>query len=266
MNELALFAGAGGGILGGKLLGWRTVCAVELDAYCRRVLLARQRDGFLPRFPIWDNVETFDGKPWRGKVDVVSGGFPCQDLSRAKTHDSGGKFVADGLDGKRSGLWRKMADIICDVQPSYALVENVTALLDHGIGIVLRDLAALGYDARWGVLSASATGAPHHRERVFLVAHSKRIGRKEEVFFPVKLVSGSLPQTPKGEFSRTGFVFGAGPWRVGRQIESAVLGLDDRVAGGMDRLAAAGNAQVPAVAALAWRLLGGPEGDCGGPR
>ena len=66
MNELALFAGAGGGILGGKLLGWRTVCAVELDAYCRRVLLARQRDGFLPRFPIWDNVTTFDGKPWRG--------------------------------------------------------------------------------------------------------------------------------------------------------------------------------------------------------
>lgn len=66
MNELALFAGAGGGILGGKLLGWRTVCAVELDAYCRRVLLARQRDGFLPRFPIWDDVQTFDGKPWRG--------------------------------------------------------------------------------------------------------------------------------------------------------------------------------------------------------
>jgi DNA (cytosine-5)-methyltransferase 1 len=66
VNELALFAGAGGGILGGKLLGWRTVCAVELDAYCRRVLLARQRDGFLPRFPIWDDVQTFDGKPWRG--------------------------------------------------------------------------------------------------------------------------------------------------------------------------------------------------------
>ena len=99
MNELALFAGAGGGILGGKLLGWRTVCAVELDAYCRRVLLARQRDGCLSRFPIWDDVQTFDGKPWRGSVDVVSGGFPCTDISVAKQK-------AQGIEGEASGLWR----------------------------------------------------------------------------------------------------------------------------------------------------------------
>ena len=83
MNELALFAGAGGGILGGHLLGWRTVCAVEIEDYPRRVLLQRQADGFLPRFPIWDDVRTFDGKPWKGKVDVISGGFPCQDISIA---------------------------------------------------------------------------------------------------------------------------------------------------------------------------------------
>ena len=83
MNELALFAGAGGGILGGKLLGWRTVCAVEWEQYPASVLCARQNDGFLPPFPIWDDVQTFDGKPWRGIVDVVSGGFPCQDISVA---------------------------------------------------------------------------------------------------------------------------------------------------------------------------------------
>ena len=83
MNELALFAGAGGGILGGKLLGWRTVCAVEWEPYPASVLCARQNDGFLPPFPIWDDVQTFDGKPWRGLVDVVSGGFPCQDISAA---------------------------------------------------------------------------------------------------------------------------------------------------------------------------------------
>lgn len=257
MRELALFAGAGGGILGGKLLGWRTVCAVEWDAYAASVLAARQNDGCLEAFPIWDDVQTFDGRPWRGLVDVVSGGFPCQDLSRAKTHDSGGKFVADGLDGERSGLWREMSRIIRDVQPRYALVENVTALLDEGIGIVLRDLAEMGYDAQWGVLSASATGSPHHRERVFLVAYPKRIGREKEIFFPVKLVGGSLPQAPKGEFGRTGFISGAGAWSDGRQIESAILGLDDRLAGGMDRLAASGNAQVPAVAALAWKVLRG---------
>ena len=83
MNELALFAGAGGGILGGHLLGWRTVCAVEWEAYPASVLVARQNDKILPPFPIWDDVQTFDGKPWRGIVDVVSGGFPCQDISAA---------------------------------------------------------------------------------------------------------------------------------------------------------------------------------------
>ena len=83
MNELALFAGAGGGILGGKLLGWRTVCAVEWEPYPASVLCARQNDGLLPPFPIWDDIQTFDGNPWRGIVDVVSGGFPCQDISAA---------------------------------------------------------------------------------------------------------------------------------------------------------------------------------------
>jgi DNA (cytosine-5)-methyltransferase 1 len=83
LNELALFAGAGGGILGGHLLGWRTVCAVEWEQYPASVLCARQNDGLLSPFPIWDDVQTFDGSPWRGIVDVVSGGFPCQDISSA---------------------------------------------------------------------------------------------------------------------------------------------------------------------------------------
>jgi len=77
VNELALFAGAGGGILGGHLLGWRTVCAVERDAYAAQILAQRQTDGLLPPFPIWSDVCSFDGRPWRGLVDVVSGGFPC---------------------------------------------------------------------------------------------------------------------------------------------------------------------------------------------
>ena len=95
MNELHLFAGAGGGILGGMLLGHRTVCAVEIEPYCRKVLLQRQRDGILPWFPIWDDVRTFDGKPWRGIADVVCGGFPCQDISIAG-HGA-------GIEGARSG-------------------------------------------------------------------------------------------------------------------------------------------------------------------
>jgi DNA (cytosine-5)-methyltransferase 1 len=164
MNELALFAGAGGGILGGKLLGWRTVCAVEWEKYPASVLLARQNDGILPPFPIWDDVQTFDGRPWQGIVDVISGGFPCQDISVA------GK--GDGLDGERSGLWREMARIIGEVRPKYAFVENSPMLTTRGLGTVLRDLAKLGFDAEWGVLGADDVGANHHRKRIWILAYS----------------------------------------------------------------------------------------------
>jgi DNA (cytosine-5)-methyltransferase 1 len=168
MNELALFAGAGGGILGGHLLGWRTVCAVEWEPYAASVLAARQNDGLLPPFPIWDDVQTFDGRPWRGCVDVVSGGFPCQDISVA------GKGA--GIDGARSGMWGHMARIVGEVRPRYVFVENSPALLTRGLGRVLGDLAALGYDCRWTVLGAADVGAPHQRDRFWLVgADSDRV-------------------------------------------------------------------------------------------
>lgn len=162
MNELALFAGAGGGILGGKLLGWRTVCAVERGAYAAQVLAQRQNDGILEPFPIWSDVQTFDGKPWRGIVDVISGGFPCQDISVA------GKGA--GITGKRSGMWSHMARIIGEVRPRFAFVENSPALITRGLGVVLGDLAALGYDCSWTVLGAYDVGAPHQRDRFWLVA------------------------------------------------------------------------------------------------
>jgi DNA (cytosine-5)-methyltransferase 1 len=162
MNELHLFAGAGGGILGGMLLGHTTVCAVELEPYCRKVLLQRQRDGILPKFPIWDDVTTFDGTPWRGKVDVVCGGFPCQDISAA------GKGA--GITGERSGLWGEMARIIGEIRPKYAFVENSPMLTLRGLDRVLGDLSEMGYDARWGVVGAYHVGAPHRRERIWITA------------------------------------------------------------------------------------------------
>ena len=162
MNELALFAGAGGGILGGHLLGWRTVCAVEWEQYPASVLCARQNDGLLPPFPIWDDVQTFDGKPWRGIVDVISGGFPCTDISAA------GKGA--GIDGEASGMWREMARIIHEVRPRYVFVENSPMLTSRGLGRVLGDLASMGFDARWGVLGAADVGAPHQRDRIWIVA------------------------------------------------------------------------------------------------
>lgn len=163
MHELALFAGAGGGILGGKLLGWRTVCAVEIDEYARSVLLARQNDGILEPFPIWDNVETFDGKPWRGLIDVVSGGFPCQDISCAGQ----GK----GITGSRSGLWKEMARIVGEVRPRFVFVENSPALRIRGLTVVLADFAKMGFDAQWCFVSASECGAPHKRDRIWILAY-----------------------------------------------------------------------------------------------
>jgi len=168
LNELALFAGAGGGVLGGRLLGWRTVCAVERDPYAAAVLAARQNDGSLSPFPIWDDVCTFDGLPWRGRVDVISGGFPCQDISVAGR--------GTGIAGERSGLWREFARIIREVGPRYVFVENSPALTLRGLDTVLGDLAALGYDAEWGVLGADDAGAPHVRKRIWIVAHSKNHG------------------------------------------------------------------------------------------
>ena len=160
MNELHLFAGAGGGILAGQLLGHRTVCAVEWEPYAQAVLVARQNDGSLPPFPIWDNVQTFDGKPWRGIVDIVCGGFPCQDISTA------GKGA--GIDGERSGMWGEMARIIGEVRPRFVFVENSPALTSRGLGRVLGDLAALGFSCNWGVLGACDVGAPHKRDRIWI--------------------------------------------------------------------------------------------------
>lgn len=185
MNELALFAGAGGGILGGHLLGWRTVCAVEWDAYAASVLVQRQNDGCFSAsgFPIWDDVQTFDGRPWRGRVDVISGGFPCTDISSA------GKGA--GIDGKQSGMWAHMARIVGEVRPEYVFVENSPLLVGRGLARVLGDLAALGYDARWGVLGAHHVAAPHRRDRIWIVADSHG-SRSRQNFKPSEL----RPQRP----------------------------------------------------------------------
>jgi len=165
VNELALFAGSGGGILGGHLLGWRTVAAVEIEDYPRRVLLQRQADGFLPRFPVWDDICTFDGHPWRGKVDVISGGFPCQDISAA------GK--GDGLDGERSGLWTHMARVVGEVRPPFVFVENSPMLTTRGGTRVIADLTQMGYDTRWTVMGAADIGAPHQRDRMWIVSRQR---------------------------------------------------------------------------------------------
>ena len=309
LHELALFAGAGGGILGGKLLGWKCVCAVEVEPAARGMLAARQDDGCLDPFPIWDDVRTFDGKPWRGLVDVVSGGFPCQDISAA------GKGA--GLSGERSGLWSEMSRIIGEVGPRYVIVENSPVLTSRGLGTVLGDLASMGYDARWGVLGAVHAGAPHKRERIWIVANraehgrgARRKGRPDpsdsrqpeqplqDMAHSSRLQPGRAEQRTQRERAgqggesialadsngkcggtrRHGREHTTGPWTddesarptespeplpvttsrgVGQWWESEpdVGRVAHGVAARVDRLRALGNGQVPAVVALAWKLL-----------
>ena len=222
MNELALFAGAGGGILGGKLLGWRTVCAVEWEPYPASVLAARQNDGLLPPFPIWDDVQTFDGKPWRGIVDVVSGGFPCQAYSTA----AAGRNTADDL-------WPEMRRIVADVAPRYIFAENVSRV---AIDQAADDCESMGYKTTAISLSASDMGADHIRERYWLLAYADN--------------DGELLRSVNAE-TRWMQELGEGVWKD--YPES--LRMDDGVAARMDRLKAIGNGQVPAVAATAFALL-----------
>jgi len=240
MNELALFAGAGGGILGGHLLGWRTVCAVEWEAYPASVLLARQNDGLLPPFPIWDDVQTFDGKPWQGIVDVISGGFPCQDISVA----GGG----DGINGARSGMWKEMARIIGEVRPKFVFVENSPMLTSRGLGTVLADLSKMGFNAEWGIMGADNTGLPHRRKRIWLLATNTDC-KHEKWMFQQKI--------PKIRGIPRINAYGMDKSEQGLRsiLSPGLCRTCNGLPGQMDRLKAVGNAQVPRVAKFAFEIL-----------
>ena len=224
LRELALFAGAGGGILGGHLLGWRTICAVERDAYAASVLVSRQNDGLLAPFPIWDDVCTFDGYPWRGRVDVVSGGFPCQAYSSAA---SGGNVADD--------LWPEMRRVVADVAPRYVFAENVQR---RAIDRAAEDLEEMGYQTRAISLAASDLGADHNRERYWLLAYADSDGELCESFNAEMAI---LPS------------FRGGFWETGPDQPRVADGLANR----LGRLAITGNGQVPIVAATAFAILAG---------
>jgi len=240
MNELALFAGAGGGILGGHLLGWQTIVAVERDAHAAQILAQRQNDGAIRPFPIWSDVTSFDGKPWRGIVDVVSGGFPCQDISVAGT-----KL---GLEGERSGLWSEFFRIVGEVRPGFVFIENSPALVTRGLDRVLADLASIGFDARWSCLSAAQLGACHERNRAWIVAHSS------EVMGPAR---AGLIEQPRQLAMQPWSYEGVSSDSGRRWVEMArkFRRMDDGLAFAVERTEAIGNGQVPIVAATAFDLL-----------
>lgn len=157
--------------------GARTVVFCERDAFAAAILVARMEDSSLPQAPVWDDVTTFDGRPWRGVVDLVFAGFPCQPVSYA---------------GKRRGtederwIWPDIARVLGEMGPRFVFLENTPGLLTAGFGVVLADLAALGFAAEWMCLRASDVGAPHERERWFLLAYAdgeqpERPGRPDDM-------------------------------------------------------------------------------------
>lgn len=166
LRVLDLFSGIGGFSLGlDRTGGFETVAFCEIEEYPRRVLAKHW-----PDVPIYDDVRGLTHEQLQHDgiaVDVICGGFPCQDISLAGT--------GAGLAGERSGLWSEFARLIGEVRPRYALVENVAALLGRGLDVVLGDLAALGYDAEWHCIPASYVGARQLRDRVWIVAYPQRL-------------------------------------------------------------------------------------------
>lgn len=230
----SLFSGIGGLDLGLERAGMRVVWQSEIDPYACAVLKKH--------WPAVPNLGDVRRVKWKAshRVDVICGGFPCQDISVA------GKGA--GINGSQSGLWWEFYRAICALRPSYAIVENVPALLSRGLDVVLGDLANGGYDAEWGCISASAVGAIQERERIFIVAYPAGIGverrRSSRKPQPQNTIAQALPR-------RHGTGVRTEHWRVEPGVVRMVYGVPNR----LDRIKALGNSVVPQVAEVIGRAV-----------
>jgi DNA (cytosine-5)-methyltransferase 1 len=226
----SLFAGIGGLDLGLERAGMSCRWQVEIDDYGRRVLAKHW-----PDIPKHGDIKTFPSEAeFNTAVDLICGGFPCQDISFA------GKGA--GLDGERSGLFYELTRVVREVGPRFVLLENVAALLVRGLDDVLGTLAEIGYNAEWHCIPAASVGAPHIRDRVFIIALADSASTGEgEVFRP-----GSRLSLEFGGGDRSG-----NPWNDEPSVGRVVDGVPARV----DRLRGLGNAVVPQVAEFIGRAI-----------
>ena len=252
MDVLSLCSGIGGLDFFTKSLGWRTVGYVEKASYRREVLFRRMEDGQLDSAPIFDDLRTFNGKEWRGLVDCIVGGFPCQPFSKA------GK--QRGADDPRN-LWPDVYRVLCEVRPRFAFLENVPGLI-HGAywGTILGDLAEGGFDVRWDCVPAAAAGANHLRDRLWiLVTDPTGEGHAEQARQHDTVGRGEQPNGD-GQDGPVAHADGAGlrkPPERSRwwEVEPSVGRVADGVPHWMDRLGSLGDAVVNQQALLAWKLL-----------
>lgn len=221
MRHGSLFSGIGGFDLAAEWMGWENVFHCEFNPFCQKIL-----KHYWPDAKSYGDIKETDFTEWKGKVDIVSGGFPCQ------PHSIAGKQLASADD---RDLWGECVRVLCEIRPKYALFENVTGLFisEHGkfFNRVLSDLAAIGFDVEWHTIPSCAIGAPHSRERVWIMANSNgEFYRKRR---------------EKGE-SRYGKSISATWHNWNNQPEMG--GMDDGVPNRVDRIKALGNAIVPQVA------------------
>ena len=235
MKVLDLFSGIGGFSLGLERAGMETVAFCEIDPFCRKVL-----NKHWPDIPIHEDIRTLDGEQYRGTVDVVCGGFPCQDISSAGT--------GAGIDGTRSGLWSDYARIIREVRPRYALIENSDELVSRGLQRVLSDLAQAGYDAEWQPISACSVGASHARERLWIVAYPNGLYGEAGFWYSVAQKGWEIWPGDSCTLSYIGAP-------LGLEDASALYGGADDVPHRVDRLRALGNAVVPAIPEILGRAI-----------
>ena len=206
MNVLDLFSGIGGFSLGLERAGFKTVAFCEVDKKCQAVLKKHW-----PDVPMFDDVSNLKGKDIEEKIDVICGGFPCQDISLA------GKGA--GLAGKRSGLWSEFHRLIEEIRPKYAIIENVSALRSLGLDQVLRALSEIGYDAEWHCITAASVGAPHRRDRVWILAYPNSAGWRES---NQEMERGSSKQSDSSSVQSSQDVSNANVTRLERWLSDGI--------------------------------------------
>lgn len=246
MRELSLFTGGGGGVWASKLLGHKVVGYVEIGEYQRKIIRQRIDDGYFDNAPIFCDIRKFISEgyaeSYKGLVDLISGGFPCQDISSAGS--------GDGLESERSGLWREYAAVVRIVRPKAVFVENSPMLSIRGLGTVLGDLAAAGFDARWGVLGSEDLGIPSPRQRLWIFAG--RLRQRLEMWWKRSDVETIVRRSEIRSCKTSSDVV--------RQFlsgfdASGIHGTTHGMADFKHRIITTGNGQVPALAATAFRIL-----------
>jgi DNA (cytosine-5)-methyltransferase 1 len=235
LNVLDLFSGIGGFSLGLERAGMKTVAFCEIDPAAQAVLRKHW-----PSVPIFSDVTKLTAEDLHEPIDVICGGFPCQDISLA------GKGA--GLAGARSGLWFEFLRLIKETRPKYIIAENVSALRSRGLEDVLRSLNEVGYDAEWHCIPASAVGAPHQRDRIWIVAYPNASGH------PPYQHGADTHRSPLIQEWQIQSLFesrGQGWWAS----EPAVGRMADGVPGRTHRLKQLGNAVVPQIPELIGRAI-----------